>query len=53
VEDILVKYGLLSDDDCKIIADLHLVYSWVDKLNCWCVVEIDVIEDDKRTGWSQ
>jgi Holliday junction resolvase RusA-like endonuclease len=27
VEDILVKYGLLSDDDCKIIADLHLVYS--------------------------
>jgi Holliday junction resolvase RusA-like endonuclease len=26
VEDILVKYGLLSDDDCKIIADLHLIY---------------------------
>jgi Holliday junction resolvase RusA-like endonuclease len=42
INDMLVKFWCIEDDNCEIIQELHIYFKWVDKENPRC--EIDILK---------
>ena len=47
IEDMLVKYGFLKDDNSKIEKDIRLYEWWVDKKSPFCKFSIELIPLDQ------
>jgi len=51
INDLLVKYWLLADDNRNVIKELKVVCNWVDRNNPRC--EIDIYSLIQTQGWKQ
>lgn len=45
INDLLVKYWLLEDDNCKIIQEMNIYYKWIDRENPRCKLEITKLDN--------
>jgi len=51
INDLLVDYGLLEDDNWKVIKELKVVCNWIDRDNPRCDIDIYSLIDSN--GWKQ
>jgi Holliday junction resolvase RusA-like endonuclease len=51
INDMLVKYWLLADDNREIISELKVSCNWVDRTHPRC--EIDIYSLIQTQGWKQ
>lgn len=51
INDMLVKFWLLADDNREIINELKVVCNWVDRQNPRC--DIDIYSLIETNGWKQ
>lgn len=51
INDLLVKYGLLEDDNWEIISELKVSCNWIDRDNPRC--DVDIYSLIETQGWKQ